>query len=447
MAVGDYKGPFTLQGMSTMIITLVLSAWLGVAQQANLLDDGSSSWDPNAEYFYDCRVEEWQGFEDGTNVTVCGMCKAMVPTKDYPTCRQYCAAQEHGLTCKAAYEDLQNDCNTTQEKELGCDFNFVEELKTTDMICECESQEVEHDRCGTKHWDKDEKGHSSIKRSCGSCKVLTASVDMYYSCNYFCAYQSYKGLSGHACVGAWEDFDGRCGTIAEYNCATDFRALNTTDMICECSETEEAKWAELFVVTPSNRRSTWEKAGVASLIVGLLLLGLALIYVTYWQIKKCRDIERKSLNSENPSSDDSRKGHRAALREPLTPTKQPPAEAEAQGGPVETGGQVGQTTPSKKQALHGSSPQMAAVVEEGKAGSSMETEMSEQTPARSRRGMQRVTPRTAGSGRKSTAKKSKRHGPGSPYAAVRDDEPQGMEGEVEEDDESEEEAPSVPDDL
>eukprot|EP00808_Paulinella_micropora_P024854 g56493.t1 len=227
---------------------------------------------------YECKTDTWQ------NATQCGFpCKAYVTAaEEYHTCNEYCAGQEHGLTCVAAYEDLEDDCTQDQYGDYGCDFDFKEE-GSRDMICLCTSEVFETDKCNTSDWDWN--GPTTyVKKYCGSCKVLTASTDQYFSCDYFCAYQ---GPHGYECKGAWASYsnfysteEDSCGVAYEVTCETDFSVLELDEMICECNHRKEPDTAKLFgqasvmqAVAPERKK--YKGLLAMGILFSLLSVGLA----------------------------------------------------------------------------------------------------------------------------------------------------------------------------
>jgi len=74
-------------------------------------------------------------------------------------------------------------------------------------------------------------GFSNVKLTCGGCRVLTDSSSLHPTCNHFCSAQ------GRSCISAAEEVSNDCEILQTYDCNTDFRALGTSDALCECSAT------------------------------------------------------------------------------------------------------------------------------------------------------------------------------------------------------------------
>eukprot|EP00457_Paulinella_chromatophora_P006481 gb/GEZN01006499.1/.p1 GENE.gb/GEZN01006499.1/~~gb/GEZN01006499.1/.p1 ORF type:complete len:430 (-),score=62.01 gb/GEZN01006499.1/:365-1570(-) len=396
------------------------------------VDDGSASFSDVQPFFYNCTLSEWDTFPDSGPIN-CGICTALVPT-EYLTCRHYCAAQEHGLTCVHAWEDKDDGCEEDGEGDRGCDFDFST-LNTTDMICECDSLEVEIDYCSTHTWDVDDKGGSSIAKYCGNCKVLTNAVEIYYTCDYFCAFQSYGGFDGHACVGAWEDMEDNCGTLSEHACDFDFRELRTSDMICQCSETLEAPWSQLFASETPPKKS--KAPLIAGLAIGILFLLAGMGVGLMWIIEASR--KREQGASQAPTFRDrvtlrmrgwrkeldmSKSKKTAELAEPLTPEKNAPTKSR---------------TPSKEESNTNNNNTLAVPADKPGNNKSDSKRRATPTSAKATPKSRKKTPKSA---KASTGKKKTLRGQASPYTEV----PTGEgEGDYDESD-YEDEAP-VPQNL
>merc|ERR1712157_713225 len=66
--------------------------------------------------------------------SVINQCVHLVKTREYGTCRDYCASLP-GHTCFYAAEESSNRCLIKEEK--SCDTNIKNEYSTSDMLCGC----------------------------------------------------------------------------------------------------------------------------------------------------------------------------------------------------------------------------------------------------------------------------------------------------------------------
>eukprot|EP00808_Paulinella_micropora_P028148 g17081.t1 len=178
----------------------------GAYAQDNDSNSGSSS-----AVGFECNEESWDDY-----VTTCGTCRVLTGSAhSLGSCNWFCGAQQDGLICIGAWEEVDNTC--AQSTQYSCGTDFYAQLGTSDMICECASEENEPDKCSVKpDWDLTSGGPHG--RYCGSCKAVTFTAWKYRTCEKFCAEQE----DGRACKAAWTDYNGRCGIDEERSCDFDF---------------------------------------------------------------------------------------------------------------------------------------------------------------------------------------------------------------------------------
>eukprot|EP00457_Paulinella_chromatophora_P009403 gb/GEZN01009470.1/.p1 GENE.gb/GEZN01009470.1/~~gb/GEZN01009470.1/.p1 ORF type:complete len:373 (-),score=58.77 gb/GEZN01009470.1/:207-1286(-) len=285
----------------------------------------SSSWS-----YFECDSSTWS--DDAVPCADDLHCTAyVVGAESHRSCNNYCAAQEHGLTCVAAYEEVDNTC-TTEGEDLGCDFDFYAS-GTSDMICQCTSEIHEPDNCDTyKHgkpeWDWN-GAKTSVRKYCGSCKVLTTAVTTYQTCDWFCAYQG--GIGGLACVGAWSSagdkevngtLEASCGVEMTRACSTNFNVLKEKEMVCECDVSRKARPSLLYDGQVAEEAPKKAKGGKKRglLAIGILLMIVAVMislagaYLIWNQMKE----EKQQKEQDDFTAPVS---IHKQLREPLTPSK------------------------------------------------------------------------------------------------------------------------------
>eukprot|EP00808_Paulinella_micropora_P014136 g67995.t1 len=214
--------------------------------------------EPNSE----CLTEYWAGAG-----WACADCRALVAPEsraDMATCDRFCALQEFGLSCIAAWtgypveeeklaaEDYTGPvCQMLSQQPCWRNFSqlLVEDVarpgqQAPEMICECGSFEQEKDECWVRTWQP----VSRYDKYCGSCTKLTPFASLFATCRRYCAHQE-RGLN---CVASYISAgkEQPCGVLARHDCDFTYLHLdqdNTTQyMLCECSPQtlqEDERWS------------------------------------------------------------------------------------------------------------------------------------------------------------------------------------------------------------
>eukprot|EP00494_Astrolonche_serrata_P002133 UN02139 len=86
----------------------------------------------------ECLVDTWSFIDtlDNGEPTLCGPCTVLADEMDhFKTCDAYCAAQEGGLKCIGAWEEVDEECGIISTHD--CFTDFGDEVDTSDALCKC----------------------------------------------------------------------------------------------------------------------------------------------------------------------------------------------------------------------------------------------------------------------------------------------------------------------
>jgi len=81
-----------------------------------------------------CTQSSWT---DIKNNVKCDDCKALVSSSVHKSCHDFCQAQEGGLSCVGAFEDLRDTCEHSRTYRCKDDLRKI----TADMLCQCAKKE------------------------------------------------------------------------------------------------------------------------------------------------------------------------------------------------------------------------------------------------------------------------------------------------------------------
>jgi len=198
-----------------------------------------------------CTQSSWT---DIKNNVKCDDCKALVSSSVHKSCHDFCQAQEGGLSCVGAFEDLRDTCEHSRTYRCKDDLRKI----TADMLCQCAKKESVP--C---HWVGFETGkHATgtpMNFAKGDSKKTTASAVV---CKELCEnLTECNGVEYNISSGECHIFSGVAGlhTPNSENISTSWCAP-TTETTEETGTTNKATTTDKATPTDKVNTETTDKA-------------------------------------------------------------------------------------------------------------------------------------------------------------------------------------------